>query len=354
VKKYSSSTLWFAGGLAILFSASANAAGENYRQISASQIKAGEFKPGEKLSITGKYMELINQELRLHNFPVRFIITKPNQGQLLLGLKTGKDNLVLLGAFKGQVAARSPEEPVFQVEWIEVAPGDEVIFAGKLEALLASSGSAKELEDLAMTMAYNMKNFSDPALKPIARQAFSEAFHRYNSSLPAEDADSRLTLIQRYYSALKDKEFALQLLRDQVEQYPKHSPTVKFLSELRCYHIEGEWLSYDDFKKRLGFVLHEGRWVKKNRKEHLSLIEDLKNRNSTNLILRSRTDREYLILARSGLVEKGMNRLELVEALGLPDRVERIGSKDMEVDQWNYGDQRIYLLNGQMIANSNK
>ncbi len=340
---------------------------EEYIPITPVQVKARDFRPGEKRSLLGKYQELINQELRLHDVEVRFMLDQPGLRRQLLLLKPQKDNIIVFGSFlkpeevlpstpapegvpPPAVDPQAQAPPAFQVDRIESAPADVVIFESRLRELLAVPSSPWQLEELGKAAAASQHRFSDSSLTPVARQAFGEFFQRAQAELRSEDAGGRLELIKGIHSSLKDEEFTLELLRVQASRFPDHGPTRDYLSEVGFFRLDGQWITYGTFKRKLGFVPHDGRWVKPARKEFLEVQAQLLKENPVNMILRNRTDREYLLLAHSGKVEKGMTRNELNTALGMPDRVERETAEGVEFDQWNYGERRVYLLNGNVAA----
>jgi hypothetical protein len=346
--------------------AAASPAKDEYAPISAVQVKARDFRIGEKRSFLGKYQELINQELKLHDIEARFVLGQPGLRRQLLELKPQKDNVIVYGSFlKPEDSPPPPPEadqppgheseskglPVFQVERIENAPSDVMIFESRLRELLAVPSSSWQFEELGKAAAASLHRFSDPALAPVARQAFSVFFQRAQAGLAEADADGRLELIKTIHSSLKDDAFTLELLRTQVGRYRDHAATRAYLAEVGFFRLDGKWLTYADFKTTLGFVLHDGKWVKPLRKEFLEVMALLLKENPVNMILRNRTDREYSLLAHSGKVEKGMTRAELNSALGMPDRVERETAQGgVEIDQWNYGERRVYLFNGHVAT----
>jgi hypothetical protein len=331
---------------------------EEYREITPAEVKAREFRPGEKLRIIGKYQELINRELRLFDVEARFLIEDPAVSRKIFDSTPEKDNFAVRGAFletSGVSVDPVSVYPAFRVEEIEIAPGDPMIFEGKLAAILdKKDGRADEVLALARAIAANLNRFGDPLLKPIARRAFSEAFVRAEGALPPEDADGRLGLIRQVHESLKDIEFSLQLLRVQTRRFKDHAPTLAFLSELRCYQFGGDWMTYPQFKTKLGFVLVGDRWVKPARKEFEDLVEKLRAGNQNDQILRTKTDREYQLLAQAGKVERGMTREEVADGIGLPDRVDRTVQQSLEIDQWTIGDRRIYFLNGHVVVVKDK
>ena len=124
-------------------------AGEEHVPITAVQVKARDFRIGEKRSFLGKYQELINQELKLHDVDARFVLGQPGLRRQLLELKPQKDNVIVFGTFlKPEESPPPPPEsepspdgdsaakglPVFQVDRIETAPLDVVIFAHRLRS----------------------------------------------------------------------------------------------------------------------------------------------------------------------------------------------------------------------------
>ena len=110
-----------------------------------------------------------------------------------------------------------------------------------------------------------------------------------------------------------------------------------------------KWISRAEFKSELGFVRHGKRWVKAKVLEFEELAEELESANLTNLILRARTDRDYRSLAKGGNVEQGMTRREVALAYGYPDRVRRKPSGRFVLDQWDYGSERVYFVNGNVF-----
>jgi hypothetical protein len=263
--------------------------------------------------------------------------------------------LTLFGSFReqGKDGGGEPADstPVFEVEKLALAPGDAELYERKLRELLDSPrSSAESLKKLALEASSILKRFGDQDLLPVVRKMVIAAFSKAETSLAAQDADGRLSLIRQFHEALGNVELVLELLRAQARRYPLHEPTSGFLRQLHCHRLDGEWFTHEEFKRKLGFIYEGDRWMKPERKEFLEIIKRIRAENQINLILRSRTDREYAVLAQEGKVENGMTREELAAALGLPDRVLRELEDSREIDQWNYGDRRVYLLNGLVVS----
>ena len=81
------------------------------------------------------------------------------------------------------------------------------------------------------------------------------------------------------------------------------------------------------------------------------VLKTLQDENITNLILRRRTEKEYKQLSEKGKLETGMSHKEVALTMGFPDRVNRHKfSRQTELDQWDFGDRRIYFFKGELIA----
>jgi hypothetical protein len=78
-------------------------------------------------------------------------------------------------------------------------------------------------------------------------------------------------------------------------------------------------------------------------------MESFRQESQANVILRKRTDRDYLFLAEQGSVEDGMRPQEVYLALGFPDRVERRTLGQQEFDQWIYGTKYYYFYAGILV-----
>jgi len=121
------------------------------------------------------------------------------------------------------------------------------------------------------------------------------------------------------------------------------------LQALHCRRYGGRWVTYEEFKKLEGFLVHDGKWVLPREKDLLENLKVLTVLNQTNLILRRRTEREYKLLAEKGTVEEGMKPEEVSLALGFPDRVERRLVAQKDLDQWSYGAKYYYFFGGLLV-----
>ena len=78
-------------------------------------------------------------------------------------------------------------------------------------------------------------------------------------------------------------------------------------------------------------------------------MAEFKKRAADALLLRRRTDQEYVLLSERGRVEVGMTRKEVQRAIGFPDRVRRRAVADKEFDQWSYGEKYLYFYDGTLV-----
>ncbi len=331
------------------------ARGEDFRPITAAGVRAREFRVGEKRSITGQFQEMFNREIKLYEIEARLLTSQRQLPSLIQHLKPQTSNITISGHFREPLPddpAAPGNLPIFEVEDVKMAPSAVEIFEGRLRELLSHpDATTRAFWEVSEEITARMRRQSDPQLASVARKCIQESFSRSEAALSPSDSDGRLDLIRKVHESLGDSSLTLELLRAQMRRFPDHEKTLALMRELQFLRWRGDWIGYDEYKKRLGFILVDDQWVKPARREFLGVLQQVakEKESEATLILRSRTDREYSLFAQSGRVARGMTREELTDTLGLPDRVEREVLESREVDQWTYGERRVYLLNGQVI-----
>lgn len=297
--------------------------------------------------VIGRYQGLVQDEIQLVGVPLRFSLARPELAKQLAKFRTNKDNMAISGNL---LPGDSPDgkDREFVVEALDAAPADEKLFKDTITEILADPDrKSEEIVRLGRKIHRVYLFERNSALMPLLTKVVFEGFRIGKRRLDPQDADGHLHLIMRIFGLIPDTQTHAELLKYQVGRFPEHDATKNRLVQLGLRNVEGKWLDYADFKTHEGFVRYQDRWIKRSDVELIRVLQVLVNKNLTNLILRSRTDRAYAQLASLGQVEKGMNYEEVSEALGFPDRVRRRRHRSLEVDQWDYGDQRVYFLNGQ-------
>jgi hypothetical protein len=326
------------------------------RELFPDQAAAPLPKPGEPVILYGKYKGLVGDELQILDRDFRFRLSDPKLVDAFLDLHAEKDNLALHGRFvkapdDPPEAASGAPRPVFEVEAVHPAPGDEDLFTTRLRTLVQSNVKDRDTFLGIGKALHRLEEFGDAEkLGALKTRAVFEAFRLGEEGLDPKDTPARLKLIAEFRQRIPDDSLEVELLKHLDRLDPNHRDVAQRMRGLGFRKVNGQWLDQQQFRAQKGFVLFKDHWVKTNDREFYELIESLSAENLTGLILRSKTDRAYAQLASAGKVDRGMNFEEVAKALGFPDRVRRQQFRQLEVDQWDFGDQRIYFLNDQVYA----
>lgn len=301
---------------------------------------------GKAVSVAGKYKELINEALYLFDCGVPFLLSTRKLSRDVLEFIPTQDNLELRGT-----VVRHQGGLAIRVQSLGKGPDDITMFRRDLERVQASSGpQAGPLFTLGKRLAAHLsRHDEDAALKSFAEHVLSEAYISLCREKP-DDARAQLEFVQDIDDLLKDRELTTKFLL-QVGTKFDNEPAVKtVLKGFRCRKHRGKWVSYEEFKRAEGLVFHHNAWMLPAEKDMLIALEAfLRRGESSLLLLRKRTEREYEIMATGGNAEPGMNRREVHAALGFPDHVRRRASDGREFDQWCYDDELYYFFNGILV-----
>ncbi len=310
--------------------------------------KAVEALPvGVPVMIYGKYVGLVEHELELWGVPLTFRLANPSLTRKLLEFQPNIDNVALVGSIQDEVASNGTR--IFEVEQVLPAPGDTELFRRQLKAIFGKPDrESDELFSLAERLYRARELARTDELTALLERAVYEGYRLAARLLEPDDGDGHFELIRQIHERVSDRDLTVALLKRAAQQFPEQKGIARLLRQLGNRFVGGEWLEYSEFKRREGFVKHRNLWVKVADREFFEVMRTLSVENRTNLILRSKTDRAYDQLAEMGVIERGMNRREAARALGFPERVRRRQMQRLTVDQWDYRDQRVYFLNGQV------
>lgn len=316
------------------------------RAVPAAALTSQRLVVGDSIVVEGKYRELVGTEVKLYDCDLPFRIEHGELTRKLRELQAQRDNITIRGTVistgesNGRVAVR--------VDNLERAASDTDLFARALEQNAPRGLTAPELERLLRRITVSYQRFPDAALMPL----FRSAFLRYAESAAAGSDGSMATA----FAALRDmhasfdrKELTLELAKSLMRGAPEPPQLEPFLSSIGCRKYRGQWWTYEDFKRQEGFLEHEGRWVQPREKHLEQLLQRLNDSRQPLFIIRKRTDREYLHLAKKGSIEEGMKLEEVSLAIGFPDRVERRLFEQKELTQWSYGTTFCYFYDGLLL-----
>lgn len=330
---------------------SAPAADEVLELSHADSKRVAEAEPGTPVRVVGKYVELLGEELRIDDSDIKLLVRRPELLQQILRYRSHRDNLVL----EGEIVQAQGQGAV-EVKTISLAPSDAEIF--REELVKARKGPpeevARRLLDLARRVSLRWKEHEEPEVGELAREIAAEALRAEEAILPADDLEARLDSVREVYGFLQDRGVAMERLIEIDSRFPDHPAVRSCLLALNCRKYEGDWVTFEEFKRREGFTLENGRWVSPREADLLATIRAFRKTDPVQLILRRRTEREYNLLAERGLVELGMQPQEVHTALGFPDRVERRVAGQKQVDQWIYGKEFYYFYDGLLVKKPEK
>jgi hypothetical protein len=321
---------------------------EEYREVAPHRLVPAEVNVGEKVQVTGKYKDLVDEELSLFDAEVPLLLRKPELLKKILDYRSQHDNLT----FSGTVVEVDGVVAV-EVEALSQAPGDLEIFTREAEAISKdATDGGRGLHALARRVLTAHIRFKDQELLPLARRLYSESLEEMEEQLRAEDISGQVSLIREMHRGLKDPDLTIEMLLRLNAKFPGNPKIESFLQELNSRKYKGKWVRYKEFKEKEGLVLHDGAWMSPREKHFLESFEVFKRLHEPNVVLRKRTDRDYRLLSEKGLVEVGMNPQEVVLALGFPERVERRSYEQKEFDQWSFGGKYCYLYGGVLVLKS--
>jgi hypothetical protein len=321
---------------------------DDHRDLAPHQLVAAEIKPGDKVRVTGKYKDLVDQELSLFDAEVPLLLKRSDLLKKILDYRSQHDNLTFAGT-----VVEVEQGVAIEVESLSQAPGDLEIFTREAEAIPSDAADGgQQLHALARRVLAAHIRFKEPEILPLARQLYSESLKRKEAGLKASDVSGHVTLIREMHRGLRDPNLTLEALLRLNARFPGDSRVESFLRELDSRKYKGRWVRYEEFKEKEGLVFHDGTWMHPREKHLLESLDVFKRLYEPNLILRKRTDRDYRLMTEKGVVEAGMTAQEVVLALGFPERVERRSFEQKEFDQWSYEGKYCYLYGGVLVLKS--
>ncbi len=317
------------------------------RTLSADELCRTSLNVGDPVVVTGKYKELIDEELYLFDCGLPLRLEHQSLFSRLLDFTPKKDNLTVVGVV-GQVGGGR----VVHVRELRAAPGDFALFHEEYLALEKSApeGRGDRLVRLGQRVLEANKHEENPRLLSLAHQIFKDALE-LEAGRPGGNATTRrIDRIRTIHKWLQDDAFARDLVLPVLTDTPEHAGALEFLRELRCRRYNDRWVTHKEYKRLEGLVEYDGGWITPRELHHLRALEQFDEQPKSNLpILRRRTEKEYLLVAEEGRVETGMRREEVCLALGFPDFVLRRAYKRKEFDQWSYGKKYYYFYDGILV-----
>ncbi|MBN1441564.1 MAG: hypothetical protein JXA90_02595 [Planctomycetes bacterium] len=303
------------------------------------------FQKGQQIRISGRYLELQDEEVLLFDCPARFLVTSTGIRRKVLEITATSANITL------SVRCTEPDArpPRFEILTVEPAPPTSRLLDRDIEAASARGPEhAALMFRLGARILRMAETFEEPEIVQLAKKACIRGLLLKDALRAPGDAAGRVADIREMFGVVPDRSLAMQALAQLETKYPEANEVREFLIELNCRKFRGAWMLYEDFKSQQGFERYGDKWLLPEEKDFLLTIAAyLKKKQEP--ILRRRLDQEYQLLSSRGEVAVGMRPREVFQALGYPDRVYRKKARDAEFDQWVFGDRYYYFVGDLLI-----
>ncbi len=337
---------------ALLIAGALHAAPDDARTLTFEEIESESIPAGELIRVSGAYVELLDDQVRLFESPVDFRVRRPAPRRGILSISADHRNLTFdaICVESAPDSTADPAEPtsehwpVFEVIRVTAAPESRVLFATEIDRLKAQDmvGSDR-LFRLAERVMKTAAHFGEPELKRLAGRAIFEAIGLETTGLDSGDVAGRLELADRAHQITADTRLTVKLLADLDERFPRNGQILRKLHSLKSRKFRGEWMTHDDFKTLQGFEKHGSVWISSREKDFLAVIYRLQTSGEQDLLVRSYTAEQYAVFASRGEVVGGMTPQEVVQALGYADRVHDREFAGKTYKQWVYADRYCYF-----------
>jgi hypothetical protein len=270
--------------------------------------------------------------------------------QLLESLREG-NNVRLFGSVNRDTAGRR----TFVVRRLERRPDDAALFREELERLRGGADAAR-LYDLARRVEAELARAkADAALRPIAADAYRAGITLEEKSARPDDAASAIRIADLYVDKLADRQAALEWLLRTFRRgsYPPPEVERRLLAKEKINAVPygGEWVLYEEMKRREGFVLRGEIWMLAEHAEFLDAVE-LQSKDPRRDRIRAMPG-EFEEAAKHGQVLLGMLKHEVAGAIGFPDDVDRV-RKTVELqphvyDAWVFEGRGQYIFDNDVL-----
>lgn len=154
-----------------------------------------------------------------------------------------------------------------------------------------------------------------------------------------DDLPRWLELARDVHSQTGDRVWARNLARVALEITPDHPEAHTLLAELCYVRYQGVWLFEEEYKQAQGFELYQpdpsrpAVWVPSSR---VAFLEAVAAQRAAGYPSKRSHPESYPELIESGRIAVGMNKLELIAALGFPDEVDFLRQDERNLELWRY------------------
>ena len=315
------------------------------RSISAQELCARLPHAGQEVLVTGKYRGLVDSDLFLDGCDIAIVLHERAHFELLLKCEPNKDNLRIRGR------ATTDIPPRIRVEEISKAASDYDLLRDALESASRRTSDAQTMLNVGKQAVDGATKTGAPELRELAYEAFDLAIERAAKTASGDALTAQLEIVARANAIAQNPAYSRDKLVALLKQHPERQEIVAAIEGLGCRQYAGRWLTKEERNRAEGFKMVDGVWLTPREAAMTEAQQRLSPRltASSLLLLRRRTDKEYVLMAEQKRVEEGMRREEVCMALGFPNYVVRDLHDQKEFDQWWYPHGYFYFYDGLLI-----
>jgi hypothetical protein len=317
------------------------------RATEVSAVNDGSVELGERVHLDVTVAALSGRELIAAGCDVLFVV-EPD----VLGIGALEEGGVvrLFGVLATD--ARSGGT-TFLVKRIDTVTAGDVAAAGAEIERLVEARDADGLFRLGDSLLVRGQRTSPETaltLRLLAERAYRGALELRRAQLKPGDREALLALSDQTLELLDDRQTALEMLLSLLE--PGGTPAPDVAQRLRDldavpYGADGEWVLYEEMKRREGFVLQDGVWL---RREHAGFLDAISRQLRDRSRPRSGMLPEFFAeAAKKRQVIPGMRKRELAAAIGLPDAFDRMRTRGNLYDAWLYDDRGAFYFENDVL-----
>jgi hypothetical protein len=340
-----------AAALALLFALCAFGPSQSLAQ-QAVEVKAEDLAStdafNQPIFVDAKVVLVSANTLLVRDSDVSLIL-KPPLASLAETLREGEN----IRAWGQLARAATGSGRVFFVERLERRADDLSLFREEIDKAKAKNDRAALLS-VAGRAEREYARTREAAMRELATEAYRAGIALEAAAAQPDDAAAAIRLADLYAKKLGDRRSALDWL---LKAFPKGQfppPEVRdrlTSKEVNAVPYAGEWVLYEEMKKREGFVLRGEEWVLAERAAFLDAIDQQIKEPRRD---RVKSDPDFLIdAAKAGQVILGMLKREVAIAIGFPDDVDRVrrlvAGQQRVYDAWIYEGRGQYVFEDDVL-----
>ncbi len=316
-----------------------SASAQEYTRVELEQLKQPEALENQRIKVEVRfdYQTRFGLNIYAHDLELTFKVAGAELAAKLdaLGDENAKNCDV-----RGRITKLGGEWS-FNIEGLEKLPEDIERFGRERSAVPDT-----DVEGLQALLAHwqqrvKARNISDVELLAGLAELPVQILQARENALQrtAPDLPLWLELARDVHSQTGDRVWARELARVPLEIEPEHAEAHALLEQLCYVRYQGVWLFEEEYKQAQGFVLYQpdtnrpAVWVPSRRIAFLQAVAEHERAG----YLSKRTNTEgFAELVESGRIALGMNKTELIAALGFPDEVDFLRHDERNLELWRF------------------